>query len=74
VTISLDSFPDFFSRKERALRRIARRLKQHQPKQIGADARCSLQSRIAPIDLSASYNVRNRTSMTQSRSIAALSK
>jgi predicted HAD superfamily phosphohydrolase len=70
----LDRFPDFFGRKERALYRIARQSKQCQPNQMGAGAYCSLQSRIAPSIVSTSYNVRNRTSMTQSRPIIAFSK
>lgn len=41
----LDSFPDFFGRKERALCRIAR-----QPKPMGAGVYCSPQSRIATVD------------------------
>jgi hypothetical protein len=37
----LDSFPDFFGRKERALYRIARQSKQRQPNQMAAGASCS---------------------------------
>jgi hypothetical protein len=67
--IFLDSFPDFFGREERAYCRL--RVNQSNREQAFVAAR---KAESLPSTVSASYNVRNRTSMTQIRSIVAFAK
>jgi hypothetical protein len=48
--IFLDSFPDFFGRKERSLLPYRASTKTASTKTNGTEAHCSPQSRIAPVD------------------------
>jgi hypothetical protein len=70
----LDRFPDFFGRKERALYRIARQSNSVNQTRWQQALIAARKAESLPSTVSASYNVRNRTSMTQSRSIVAFSK